>query len=173
MPPSGGNAASQATLLFEDIPMELASTRRMIERYPNGKGTWKPDPKSRSLGELTSHIVNVVSLGASVLEDDELEESTRPGLPDEDSATAFLTRFDRSAARIAAGLQHADSTTLQRPWRLLVHGNVVVQGPRRMMLRMAFMSHLIHHRAQLATYYRLLGVPVPGMYGPSADDREG
>lgn len=173
MPASGESSASQAALLFEDTPMELASTRRMIERYPDGKSSWKPDPKSRSLGELTSHLVNVVSLGASVLEDDELEESTQPGLPDQDSAAEFLARFDRAAARIAAGLQHADATTLQTPWRLLVHGHVVAQGPRRMMLRIAFMSHLIHHRAQLATYYRLLGVPVPGMYGPSADDREG
>ena len=172
-PAVGENPASRAELLFEDIPMELASTRRMLERYPTGKGSWKPDPKSRSLAELASHLVNVVSLGASVLEDDELEESTQPAPPEQDSAAAFLERFDRSAARIAAALQHTDEASLKQPWRLLVHGHVVAQGPRRKMLRMAFVSHLIHHRAQLATYYRLLGVPVPGMYGPSADDREG
>ncbi len=158
-------------LIFADIPMELASTRRMLERYPERQGAWKPDPKSRSLAELTSHLVNVVDLGASVLEADELEEAQHPGPPEHDSAAAFLERFDGNASRIIAGLQNTSEARLEEPWRLLVHGHVAVQGPRRMMLRLACVSHLIHHRGQLAGYYRALGVPVPGMYGPSADER--
>jgi len=162
---------SHRELLFPDFPNEFASTRRLLERYPDGKGDWKPDPKSRSLGELASHVTDVVGLGAAVLETDDLEATERPRSPQLDSARALLDRFDENVARVTQGMQRVRDDALAQSWTLRFHGHPVAAGLRRDMLRTLLMSHLVHHRAQLAGYYRALGIPVPSIYGPSADEQ--
>lgn len=164
------SSSSHSELLFPDFPREFASTRRLLERYPDGKGAWKPDPKSRTLGELATHVADVVGLGAAVLETDNLEATEQPRAPQLDSAQALLDRFDANVARVAEGMQRVRDDALAQSWSLQFHGHPIAAGLRRDMLRTLLMSHLIHHRAQLAAYYRALGIPVPSIYGPSADE---
>jgi uncharacterized damage-inducible protein DinB len=162
--------ASLAALLYPDFQHELATTRRVLERYPDGKGEWKPDPRSRSIGELATHIVDLVSLGGDVLESDDVEWTTRASAHPLDSAHALTERFDRAAGRLESAVRNVSDDALARKWVLRFHGHPGVTGIRRDLLRSLLMNHVIHHRAQLATYYRALGIPVPPIYGPSADE---
>jgi uncharacterized damage-inducible protein DinB len=161
---------SRTELLFADIPDEFATTRRLLERYPDGRGDWRPDPKSRTLGQLATHLADLSGLGAAVLELDKLDVAQESRGPRLDSAQALLERFDEGVARVAADLQGMSDDALEQPWALIANGHPVLAGTRRAVLRRFLVSHMIHHRAQLATYYRALGIPVPSIYGPSADE---
>ena len=170
--PSTGSPAtmSPAELLFSDFAAEHASTRRMLERYPDGKGDWRPDAKSRPLGPLATHVAGIVTRGTLVLETDGLDVTTRQPPPTFDSARELLAYFDENVARFSARLAETDYETLAQSWAMRRGSQVLIERPRGYLLRVLMMSHLVHHRAQLGVYYRLLGIPVPGMYGPSADD---
>ena len=87
-----------------------------------------------------------------------------------DSARELLAQFDENVARFSAALEKADYASLANSWAMRRGSQVLIEQPKRVLLRLMVMSHLVHHRAQLGVYYRLLGLPVPGMYGPSADD---
>ncbi len=166
-PPS---TLSAAELLYGDFPAEYAATRRFLERYPDGKGNWRPHERSRSLDQLATHVADIVHRGVAVLETDGMELGQRQSLPLMDSARDLLAHFEAGLARFTAALAAADFDHLAQPWALRREGRVLLEHPRRILLRQMMMSHLVHHRAQLGVYYRLLGVPVPGAYGPSADD---
>jgi len=161
---------SAAELLYGDFALEYANTRRMLERYPDGKGEWRPHPRSRSLAELGTHVADIVYRGIAVLETDGMESGARRPLAPIDSARDLLAHFEAGREKFAARLADADLDMLAQPWTLRRGALVLQQHPRRILLRQLMMSHLVHHRAQLGVYYRLLGVPVPGTYGPSADD---
>lgn len=169
-PRSSSAAPSRAEHLFYDFQPEVATTRRLLERYPDGKGSWKPDPKSRSLGELATHIANLVCLGVAVLTMDVLEAGQYPPKPELDTARELLQRFDENVASVTTALRDSDQDALAQHWELRFNGRVALQGPRGQVFRTLVISHLIHHRAQLAGYYRALGIPVPSIYGPSADE---
>lgn len=164
-------SAPHSEIIFADVPGELATTRRLLERYPDGKGDWKPDPKSRSLGELASHIADIAGYGAFVLELPELNAAAHTRAPQLDSAAALLDRFDQNAARVIDALPRTTDEAMAQPWTFRFGDHVIFTLPRRDALRRFLVSHIIHHRAQLATYYRTLGIPVPGIYGPSADEQ--
>jgi uncharacterized damage-inducible protein DinB len=161
---------SPAELLYGDFAGEHAATRRILERYPDGKGEWRPHERSRTLAQLATHVADIVNRGTVVLETDGMEPGARQPLPPMDSARELLAHFETGLARFTAVLAAADLDRLAQPWAIRRDGRVLREQPRRIMLRQAMMSHLVHHRAQLGVYYRLLGVPVPGVYGPSADD---
>ena len=161
---------SPAELLYGDFALEYANTRRMLERYPDGKGDWRPHPRSRSLSELATHVADIVYRGIAVLESDGMETGIRRPLTALDSATALLEHFETGRVRFVDLLAAADLDKLGQTWRLRRGDLVLQEHPRRILLRQLMMSHLVHHRAQLGVYYRLLGIPVPGTYGPSADD---
>jgi uncharacterized damage-inducible protein DinB len=168
---TGGSATlSVAELLYGDFPLEHASTRRTLERYPNGKGDWRPHERSRTLSQLATHVADIVNRGVAVLETDGMEVGTRQPVPPLDSASELLAHFEAGLTRLNAALANVDLEYLAQPWALRREGRVLIEHPRRILLRQMMMSHLVHHRAQLGVYYRLLGVPVPGAYGPSADD---
>jgi uncharacterized damage-inducible protein DinB len=99
-----------------------------------------------------------------------MDVGTRPPVPLLDSARDLLAHFEAGLKRLNAALANVDLDYLGQPWALRRDGRVLIEHPRRILLRQMMMSHLVHHRAQLGVYYRLLGVPVPGAYGPSADD---
>ncbi len=164
------NTMSPAELIYGDFPAEHGATRRFLERYPDGKGAWRPHERSRSLAELATHVADIVYRGVAILESDGMDVGSRPPLTIMDSARDLLAHFDRGLERFNAALAGVDLEQLAKPWALRRDGHVLIQQPRRILLRRMMMSHLVHHRAQLGVYYRLLGVPVPGAYGPSADD---
>ena len=157
-------------LLYADFTPEHASTRRMLQRYPDGKGDWRPHEKSRALAPLATHVADIVNRGTMVLETDGMDIAGREPIAPIDSAAGLIERFDTSVQRFTAALAAATDDALGRPWVIRHGSRVLFEQPRRVMLRTIMMSHLIHHRAQLGVYYRLLGIPVPGVYGPSADE---
>jgi uncharacterized damage-inducible protein DinB len=155
---------------LSDILRELASTRRMLERYPDGRGSYTPHPKSRPLANLASHVALIPNHGVSILTTDSVDIAGRAPKPPMDSAVELLAAFDAGAAVVTAAAESATEAELEEPWNMNAGGHVIVRGSKREMLRLMFLSHIIHHRAQLGDYYRLLDIPVPGMYGPSADE---
>ena len=161
---------SPTELLYADFASEHASTRRMLERYPDGKGEWRPHEKSRPLAALATHVADIVNRGTTLLETDGLDMTTRMPVVPIDSARALLDFFDANVTRFTNALAGADLDALARPWALRRGGIVIIELPKRILMRTMMMSHLVHHRAQLGVYYRLMGIPVPGAYGPSADE---
>jgi uncharacterized damage-inducible protein DinB len=160
-----------ADLLYDDLEGELAATRKTLERFPDGKGAWRPHEKSRPIGELAAHVAQIAGLGIAILETDELDGAKRPPLPQLNSVAELLALFDPLAARLRQAVAAADLATLERPWTLRRGDRVFLSRPKRSLMRTMMINHLIHHRAQLGVYYRLLGVPVPITYGPTADEQ--
>jgi uncharacterized damage-inducible protein DinB len=161
---------SAADLLFADFPHEHAATRRILERYPDGRGAWRPHPKSRTLAQLATHVADLPNRGVSVLSTDGLDLVGRVPMEPIDSASGLLAHFEAARERLDALLRAATLAELEQPWAMKRGEQILLAAPRRVLLRTLTMSHLTHHRAQLGVYYRLLDIAVPGMYGPSADD---
>ncbi len=157
-------------LLFPELDDELARTRRVLERFPDGKAAWTPHQKSRSLAELASHIAGIPRHGARLIETDELDVATRPTPANVSTAADLVQKFDEAVAALRQALPQATMELLEKPWTMRAGPKVLISAPRRRLLRDMLISHLVHHRAQLGVYYRLLDVPVPGTYGPSADE---
>jgi uncharacterized damage-inducible protein DinB len=156
---------------MEDMDDELASTRRTLERVPDGQGVWRPHEKSRTLAELATHLADIPWLAATILETEELDALARPRREPAGTAAELVATFDHNVARLRAALGKVDEARLREPWVLRAGDQVFVRRPRRTLLRVMFLSHMIHHRAQLGVYLRLLGVPVPSVYGPTADEQ--
>jgi uncharacterized damage-inducible protein DinB len=163
-------AATATAFLDDDLAAELASTRRMLARVPDGHATWRPHEKSKTLSELATHVADCVGLGATILETDELDALTRPRREPLTTAAELIERLEQNETRLRTALSTTDDARLAAEWTLRAGDRVFVRRPRRALLRVMFLSHMIHHRAQLGVYLRLLDVPVPGMYGPTADE---
>ena len=156
--------------LLIDLDREIASTRRLLERYPVGKGGWQPHDKSRTLSALATHIASIPSHGANILTTAEMDVATRQPQPAKDSATELLEAFDTGVARLRSAIADIDAAKLREHWTMRAGPRVLVSEPRALLMRLMVINHLVHHRAQLGVYLRLLNVPIPGMYGPSADE---
>ena len=161
---------SPVSLLLGDADNELTSTRRVLERLPDGKGDWKPHTKSRTLGQLAAHVATLCGLGTSIITTDGIDRSTRPPQIDANSAAELLALFDARRAEFAAALADAGEKMLGETWSIKAGDRVLISLPKPGALRSVFLNHLIHHRAQLGVYYRLLDVPLPILYGPTADE---
>ena len=159
-----------ADFLYSDLEQELAATRRVLERFPDGKGDWRPHEKSRTIGELATHVAELSGLGAMVLQASFMDVTQRQQLSPANSAAELLSIFDDRAARLRDAVASVDFEALEQPWSFRRGERVLVSAPRRAMMRTLYFNHIIHHRAQLGVYYRLLGVPVPITYGPTADE---
>lgn len=155
---------------LDDMNEELATTRRTLERVPDAKGDWRPHAKSRTLAELATHVADIPGLAATILVTDEMDVLARPHREPLASPAELLERFDRGVARLQAALAEVDEARLGGTWSLRAGDQVFVRRPRRALMRTMFLSHMVHHRAQLGVYLRLLDVPVPSVYGPTADE---
>jgi uncharacterized damage-inducible protein DinB len=156
--------------LLIDLDREMASTRRLLERYPLGKGDWQPHVKSRSLSALATHVANIPNHGANILTTAEMDVATRQPQPLKDSAAELLEAFDAGVTRLKAAVVATDAATLAEKWTMRAGPRVLASESRALLMRLMVINHLVHHRAQLGMYLRLLNVPIPGMYGPSADE---
>jgi uncharacterized damage-inducible protein DinB len=160
-----------AELLLLEFDEETPSTRRMLERVPEHSFTWKPHEKSMTLGRLASHIADLPMRAVTIATTDTF---VRPPDFKPFSATStqeILDHFDESAKLARAALANLRRDQLDVIWTMQMNGRTMVSLPRAMALRRVFMDDLIHHRGQLSVYLRLLDVPIPGMYGASADDQ--
>ena len=161
-------------MLLPEFDHEMANTRRTLERVPDDKFSWKPHEKSMSLGGLATHLSNIPSWTRNTFEQDELDVAP-PGqpplrMPEANSRAEVLENFDKNVASARAALEGATDENWQGKWSLLHGGKAIFTLPRIAVMRGFIMSHSIHHRAQLGVYLRLLDIPVPSIYGPSADE---
>lgn len=157
------------TLLFADLEGELKTTRRFLERVPDGKNDWRPHVKSKSLGELAAHVAQLPGLGILMLTSDEFVGGTRSEIKAANSAER-VEMFDEVSGELQRLVKALTWDHAMSPWTLKFRDQVVLKGPRAKILRSAFVTHLAHHRAQLGVYLRMLDVPVPSSYGPTADE---
>jgi len=156
---------------FADVDEEFATTRRVLERYPEEHADWRPHEKSTTLVQLAAHVAMLPHFGESIAAGTEFDFATTPYVPPTARTRAeILELFDRHSASARAALASLDSEAMRATWTLRAGEKVFASGPRSYHLRRLMLSHIIHHRAQLTVYYRLLGVPVPAVYGPSADE---
>ncbi len=156
---------------FDD---EVKRTRRTVERVPEGKDDWKPHDKSMPLGRLAGLVAQMPMWFAMIINQDDLDLNPPGGKFEQKpmrTPAELVKALDEGAAQGRKALEGVTEEQLQKPWRLLVGGNVVSEQPRHVVIRDTF-SHLAHHRAQLTVYLRLNDVPVPAIYGPSADDAQ-
>ena len=168
---STSDAASMKDLVFSDVAAELATTRRVLERVPEEHFGWKPHEKSFALGSLASHLANLPLWGIAILSADELDLSVPPSIPGAASTSAeLLARWDDHAATLTRAIDALDEGALGRTWTMRRGDHVMISGPRLKVIRGMCLSHMIHHRGQLGVYLRLLNVPVPSVYGPTADE---
>jgi uncharacterized damage-inducible protein DinB len=162
---------SIAQSMLPEFDHEMASTRKTLERVPEDKLSYKPDPKSMSLGQLAGHIVEMVGWGTMTLQTESL--SMDPGSHKPlvlTSREQALQEFDKNVHGLRAALSSVTDADMMKTWALTIGGNTIFSMPRVAVMRTMIMNHIIHHRAQLTVYYRLNGVPVPALYGPSADE---
>ena len=154
-----------------DLNHELALTRRTLDRMPDEHMGWKPHEKSMSLGALATHLSTLPGYGTRTLETDEFNFADA-GPPNTEAAGRddLLSRFDEGAAAFRAAWESVGEGELGRTWTLRNGEHVVMSQPKMVVLRGLVISHMIHHRAQLGVYLRLLDQPVPSTYGPSADE---
>lgn len=157
-------------LVFGDVQTELDRTRGLLEAVPEAHFGWKPHEKSWPIGGLANHISNLPMWATMVLTLPGLDLAGGPPPADPpDSLTAVLENFDANRAGLEAALAAATDESLAETWTLRKGDHVIMTGPRAVVLRQAGLTHMAHHRGQLTVYLRLLGVPVPETYGPTAD----
>ena len=158
-------------MLRAELDHEAATTRKLLERVPDDRLDWRPHAKSFSTGGLASHIVDCFWWGDAILNGDEYDfDPATHRSYQATSAADLLSRLDTLTAKCREALARADEQRMLSPWRLKIRGRQRFERPRVVVLRDFTLSHLIHHRGQLSVYLRLLDVPVPGAYGPSADE---
>ena len=160
--------------LLPEFDHEMATTRRLLERVPEAEFGWQPHEKSMTLGRLAAHLANIpywcnVTLETTVFDLDALPPDTQRTLPV--TQAAVVQEFDTKVAAARNRLATALDPELLTPWTLKKGGHEVFTIPRVSALRSFVMNHMIHHRGQLSVYLRLRNVPVPPIYGPTADEQ--
>ena len=161
--------------LLPEFDQEMANTRKTLERVPEDKFDWRPHPKSFTMISLGTHIANMVGWTGDVIAKDSFDVAP-PGAPpykEEPAASKkeLLERFDKAVTAARAAIAGASDEHMMANWAFLEGGKTVFTMPRIVCLRSFIMSHTIHHRAQLGVYLRLNDIPVPAIYGPSADEQ--
>jgi uncharacterized damage-inducible protein DinB len=162
-----------ADILLPDFDIEMASARRMLERIPEDNADFKPHEKSFAIGKLAMHVATLPYFGQMILTSPGMDmKSPDHKFPDNTFRTrdVLLSTFAASASECRAALASLSDEQLQEPWRFAFGEYVISNTPRFVSYRMLFFNHFLHHRGQLAVYLRLTDIPVPGMYGPSADE---
>lgn len=165
---------SLSQALLPELDREIATTRKVLERIPMDRFDWKPHERSFSMGELGNHAAQVPVWGVQTLAtermDLEPEEGPRPRPPVARTVEELLQTFDEGSSSFRNAVERASDEELMTPWTLLRKGQTLFTLPRMAVIRTMFLNHLIHHRGQLSVYLRLNDVPVPSIYGPSADE---
>lgn len=164
---------SIAQSILPELVHEMAGTRRELERVPDDRLAWKPHPRSMTLGRLASHLAELPSWGTMTMQTTELDIAppgdTRTGA-NLASRAEILALFDRNLEAARAAIGSASDADYMVPWTLIKTGKPIFTLPRVAVVRSMVLNHNVHHRAQLGVYLRLLDIPLPGLYGPTADE---
>jgi uncharacterized damage-inducible protein DinB len=166
-------AISQA--FIGEFEHEAATTRKCLERIPAEKLTWKPHEKSMMLGQLAGHIADMTSWAQMTMDRDVFDMNPTDGSaawksPEINSIPELLAYYDEGVAKAKVSMAAAEDAKWMANWSLANAGHTIMTMPRVAVMRTFIMNHLVHHRAQLTVYLRMLDVPVPSIYGPSADE---
>ena len=159
--------------LLPEFDREMGVTRRLLERVPDGQFGWQPHPKSMTLGRLVEHLAELPQwVGATVLDSSlDLAAARRPeGYQPPATRAAVLTMFDQNVGAARGVLAGRSDAELMAPWSLLRGEQTIFTMPKAGVLRAFVLNHIVHHRGQLSVYLRLRDVPLPSIYGPSADE---
>lgn len=157
-------------MLLKEMDHEAVTTRKMLERVPDDKYDWKPHEKSMTIRQLATHIADLPSWVTVALTTDELDFATSPYNPEVINKTADLLKYLEKS--LASGREHLSKATeedLEPKWTLRVGDRILSVSTKGEVIRMTY-NQIVHHRAQLGVYLRLLNIPIPGSYGPSADE---
>lgn len=158
-------------LIIGDVAQELVSTRRILERLPEEHMAWKPHEKSMTLGGLATHLINLLNWQIAIFQYPEFDLSSVPLKRDAlDQRADILEEFDANVSKLDKLIAECDEKMFGEEWVLRSGDHIILRAPRAIALRTFGISHMVHHRAQLGVYLRLLDLPVPGFYGPSADE---
>ena len=165
-----------AQMMLPEFDQEMDNTRRTLALVPDDQWNWKPHEKSGTVGWLASHIATMPGWTAMTINTDQFDYAPPGGSsyqpPKIENKRDLLAEFEKNVGEARAALVGASDERLLKDWSLLGGGKPVFTMPRAACIRSMVMNHGIHHRAQLLVYFRLLGVPVPGLYGPSADEQQ-
>ena len=159
-----------AQMLLPEFDHEMANTRKMLERVPDGRFNYKPHEKSRTLGRLAAHTCEIPSYATATLRLERMDFTGEEKQFSPATRKDLLEAFDKHVAEAREMLAKATDEDLAKIWTLTYKGQQIFAMPRAAVLRSMVMSHLIHHRSQLGVYLRLNNIEIPGMYGPSADE---
>jgi len=158
-----------ADTIWMEVEQEAQTTKRVLERVPADKLGWKPHPKSFSLGQLAMHIASAPGSIAAAATPDSFEapgfNQAQPG-----NLQEILDTFSKGLVATKESLKKMDDARMAASWSLTMNGKPIMSMPRVSFLRSVMMNHIYHHRGQLSVYLRILDVPVPSIYGPSADE---
>ena len=159
--------------LLPEFDHEMGTTRRLLERVPDAEFAWKPHEKSFNLGQLAGHIANIPHWVDAIVQNTVFDltnaEDTRPRVPE--STGWLLSQFEKNVGAARTAIAAMTDPEFLTPWTFKNNGQVVFTMPRAAALRSFVMNHMIHHRGQLTVYLRLKNVPLPSVYGPTADEQ--
>jgi uncharacterized damage-inducible protein DinB len=160
--------------MIPEFEMEMGSTRKVLERIPDALLDWKIHERSNTIGWVANHLADIPNWVQMTIGQEAFDVEPVAGQPyrspSESTIAAILTLFDNHVADARASLEQVDDATLMAPWKLLKQGQEIMTMPRVAVVRTWVLNHSIHHRAHLCVYLRVNDLPVPGIYGPSADD---
>jgi uncharacterized damage-inducible protein DinB len=158
--------------LLPEYDQEMAVTRKVLERVPLAQADWKPHAKSMSLGQLASHIVSIPAWVGGIVNASSFDMSAgeHNAPPAYKTVPELLAAFDKNVAGTRAVIDSKSDAEMMSPWSFMMGGKVLATMPKLGVFRSVLLNHLIHHRGQCSVYLRLKDVPVPSIYGPSADE---
>lgn len=156
--------------ILAELDREAETTKRVLARVPNDKLSWKPHPKSMSLSQLAYHVATTPGGVANFVTATEVEAPDFREQPGVSSASELIPALDRSLAEAKSILNKFDDRAMMTNWKMTHRGKEIFSSPRLAVIRTIMLNHWYHHRGQLSVYLRLLDVPVPSIYGPSADE---
>ncbi len=160
-----------SSALLGEFDHEMKTTRSILERVPENNLAWKPHAKSYSLGELAAHVAGVLNWVARTFAGTEFDMKSIPRPEAITSTRELLERFDASSRKAREVIEKATDEELNTKWQLKSGEQTMMSMPRKVSLRSLVMNHHIHHRGQLSVYLRMLDVPLPDIYGPTADTK--
>jgi uncharacterized damage-inducible protein DinB len=161
--------AARTEAILNEFRAEVPATRRLLERVPGDKLAWKPHDKSRSLGELASHIAGIAGMAVTIATTNEFVPGSASPLKLK-TVEEIRERFEQNVRNAEEALGKMSDEQASEPWRLVFKGKEIFSKPRVEALRSNVLNHLYHHRGQMSVYLRLLDVSVPAVYGPTADE---